>query len=59
MKKEELQYALAKQVPAGRYEITICTNYGNITLCDDDANFIADKLKDLLEHKLNSGEYEE
>ncbi len=39
--------------------MNIQTDYGNISLWDDDANFIADKLQDLLEHKLNIGEYEE
>ncbi len=47
MKKIELQYALAKQVPAARYRLTIETDYGDIQLWDDDANFIADKLEDL------------
>ena len=59
MKKEAIEYALAKQVPAARYQVTIQTNYGEIRLEGEDANFIAEKLKDLLEHKLNLGEYEE
>ncbi len=59
MKKIELEYALAKQVPAARYKLTIETDYGDIQLWDDDANYIADHLETLLEHKLGIGEYEE
>ena len=59
MKKHELQYALAKQVPAARYTLTIQTDYGDIRLEGDDANYIADHLETLLEHKLDIGEYEE
>lgn len=59
MKKHELQYALGKQVPAARYALTIHTDYGAIRLEGDDANYIADHLETLLEHKLNVGEYEE
>ena len=59
MKKVELQYALSKQIPAARYKMNIQTDYGDIQLWDDDANFIADRLEDLLEHKLIISEYEE
>ncbi len=58
MEEEEIIYALAKHVPDARYKLQIHTNYGYITLEGDDANFIAEKLKDLLEHKLNTGDYE-
>jgi hypothetical protein len=59
MKKIELQYALAKQIPAARFKMNIQTDYGDIQLWEDDANFMADRLEDLLEHKLIIGEYEE
>lgn len=37
----ELSYALAKQVPAMRHEVTLCTSYGDLVLFDREAAQVA------------------
>lgn len=49
MNELELEYALAKQVPAMRYHVTLGTDYGDLTLEGSDAERIAELVQKLLE----------
>lgn len=51
MNELELEYALAKQVPAMRYRVTLETDYGDLTLEGRDAERIAVLVRKLLEAK--------
>lgn len=52
MNEEEIGYALSKQVPAMRYQVTLETDYGSLTLEGRDAERIAALVQKLLERKL-------
>ena len=47
-----LRYALAKQVPDMRRGVTLHTNYGDVTLCERDAERVAALVCKLLETRL-------
>ena len=51
MNLERVMYALAKQVPAMRNEVTLHTCYGEIVLCDEDAERVAKLVQRILEVK--------
>jgi hypothetical protein len=52
MQEDRVLYALAKQVPAMRREVTLHTNYGEFTLYDQDAARVAAVVEKILERKL-------
>ena len=50
--EERVFYALAKQVPAMRSEVTLHGNYGEFTLYDQDAARVAAVAEKILRRKL-------
>lgn len=52
MNEIDLLYALAKQIPAMRYRVTLETDYGALTLEGRDAEKIAALCEKLLRRKL-------
>lgn len=52
MTREELSYALAKQVPNIAIRATFETDYGTLRLDAEDSEVVADLVQKLLEKKL-------
>ena len=52
MQEGHVLYALAKQVPAMRREVTLHGNYGEFTLYDQDAARVAAVVEKILRRKL-------
>lgn len=50
----ELEYALAKQVPAMEFGFSIHTNYGDITIRAEHAPAVARAVKKVLERQLQA-----
>jgi hypothetical protein len=51
-KEERVRYALAKQVPAMRTEVTLHTSYGEFTLYEEDAARVAAVVEKIMQRKL-------
>lgn len=51
MNLERVMYALAKQVPAMRSEVTLHTSYGDILLCDEDAARVAAVVEKIMQRQ--------
>jgi hypothetical protein len=52
MRMEQVLYALAKQVPAMRNEVTLRTSYGDILLYEEDAERVAKLVQRIMETRL-------
>lgn len=50
MEKDEINYALAKQVPSIEREAIFQTDYGELRLYGEDAERIAEVVRDILEN---------
>jgi len=50
--EERLRYALAKQVPAMRREVTLHTCYGEFALYEEDAARVAAVVEKIMQRKL-------
>lgn len=50
MEKDEINYALAKQVPSIKREAIFQTDYGELRLYGEDAERIAEVVRDILEN---------
>lgn len=52
MEEQRVRYALAKQVPAMRTEVTLHTSYGEFTLYEEDAARVAAVVEKIMQRKL-------
>lgn len=52
MNKDEIGYALSKQVPSMEHNVTFNTDYGSLSLEGKDANRVVNLVRSILEEKL-------